>query len=251
MSNNSNTIIFILAAGEGKRMKTNIPKVLNIIKNKPMIIHIINQCLIFNPFKINIIVGKHKQIINETIQQYLKFEDFKKLNFIEQINPQGTGHAMICCQDYLRQHINNNFKAIILYGDVPFIQHTTIEKINTIHDVNITTTIKENPYGSGRIILNNNEFIKIIEEKDCNQEQKKIKQVNCGIYSIKVDLLYNNLSLLTNNNAQQEYYLTDIIEIIKKQTGSYINIVNIPENKQYQVCGVNTKDELIALENKI
>ena len=243
-------MVIILAGGEGKRMKSPMPKVLNKIHNEPMLIKIVKESYLINPSIIGIVVGKHKTIIENTLQKTLDENIYNKIVFIQQNNPQGTGHALQCCIPLFKQH--NTKRTIILYGDVPLIKHNLINKINNqLYHVNITTTIKDNPYGSGRIIEENNMFKKIIEEKDCTETDKLIKKVNCGIYSIYNELLIKYLPCLTNNNVQKEYYLTDLIEIINNNEKLNINIINISKEDQFMVTGVNTKEELNILENKI
>jgi len=110
------------------------------------------------------------------------------------------------------------------------------------------TRISDNPTGYGRIILNGSKFNKIIEEKDASEEEKKIHIINCGIYCIKSNFLTYNLPLLNNNNAQQEYYITDVIKLIQDNNNIEIDMFEINENKAYEVMGVNTPEDLELLK---
>lgn len=242
-------IVAIMAGGLGKRMESNIPKVLHKLDKLPLIVHVINTALQLNPEKILIIVGKYKIEIEEEIKKYINKNIIEKnIEYIIQNEPLGTGHAVRCCIDYFKDNIDSNI--LILSGDVPLISKDTLFKFIT-SDNNISLLINEinNPYGYGRIILKNNIFDKIVEEKDANNEEKLINIVNSGIYYIKSDLLVKYLPLINNNNNQNEYYLTDILEIIKNRENININLFLLEKNKNYEILGVNTKDQLIFLEN--
>lgn len=244
----SDLIITIMAGGLGKRMESNIPKVIHKLNNIPLIIHVINTALQLNPKKILIIVGKYKIEIEEEIKKYINQNIIEKnIEYIIQKEPLGTGHAIRCCINYFKNNINSNI--LILSGDVPLISKNTLLKfINS--DKNISLLINEinNPYGYGRILLKNNNFDKIIEEKDTNNTEKLINIVNSGIYYIKSELLVKYLPSINNNNKQNEYYLTDILEIIKNREKININLFLLEKNKNYEILGVNTKEQLIFLE---
>lgn len=242
-------IVAIMAGGLGKRMESNIPKVLHKLNKLPLIVHVINTALQLNPEKILIIVGKYKIEIEKEIKKYINKNIIEKnIEYIIQNEPLGTGHAVRCCIDYFKDNIDSNI--LILSGDVPLISKDTLFKFITSNN-KISLLINEinNPYGYGRIILKNNIFDKIVEEKDANNEEKLINIVNSGIYYIKSDLLVKYLPLINNNNNQNEYYLTDILEIIKNRENININLFLLEKKKNYEILGVNTKDQLIFLEN--
>jgi UDP-N-acetylglucosamine diphosphorylase/glucosamine-1-phosphate N-acetyltransferase len=240
----ANNIIIIMAGGLGKRMQSEIPKVLHKIQNKPMLVHIIEQSLMVKPQKIFIVVGKYKNIIQDTLKQFISLDS---IEFIYQAESLGTGHAILCCRDKLLQFQDSNI--LILSGDTPMIKSSTIDSIlSTMKSVSITTTSFENPKGYGRILEKNKEFLKITEDKDCSEEEKKIKKVNCGIYAFKCELLCKYLPFLSNQNAQNEFYLTDIIELIKKGENISIDMIDIPTHRQIEIIGVNSKEQLNELE---
>ena len=153
----------------------------------------------------------------------------------------------MCSREFLLQHIDKT--VLILSGDVPLISYKTMHNIvSNKQDVTIVTTEFENPNGYGRILCDNNKFIKIIEDKDCDIDQKNINIVNTGIYAISSYLLCKYLPKISNNNSQKEYYLTDIIEIINNNENININIILIEKEYQYEIIGVNTKSQLLELE---
>lgn len=244
---NKSNIVIIMAGGLGKRMNSELPKVLHKICEKPMLIHVILEAQKLNPYKIICIVGKYKDIIIRTVKEYIRDSE-NDILFIEQPEPLGTGHAIQCCRNELLKHENMN--VIILSGDVPLLKITTISAfLENINVAKIMTTEFNNPTGYGRIIEENNIFQKIVEEKDCSDEERMVKKVNCGIYAFDIKILCKYLPYLTNDNSQKEFYLTDIVEIIKKNENVEINTMNVNEDKQYQIMGVNTIDQLKELEN--
>ena len=193
-------IIVILAGGLGKRMESQVPKVLHKLCDKPMLIHVIETATTLKPEKIIIVVGKYKEQITEVCKQYGYFD----IEYVDQSEPQGTGHALQCCRDYFKDVSTN---VLILSGDVPLIKASTLEyMLNISTNACIMTTIMDDPTGYGRVILANDEFVKIVEHKDCDNNELLCQIINAGIYVIKSDLLYKHLPFLNNNNKQQEYY---------------------------------------------
>jgi UDP-N-acetylglucosamine diphosphorylase/glucosamine-1-phosphate N-acetyltransferase len=245
--NNLNSIILIMAGGLGKRMNSDIPKVLHIINDKPMIIHIIETSLSINPFKIGIIVGKYYNLIYETIQKYIEKDILdKKIKFIIQEEPRGTGDAIKCCYNFLNKTNINISKVMILSGDVPLIKKKTINSLllNT-HECKILIANIDNSTGYGRILLNkNNKICKIIEEKDCNIEEKNIKLINSGIYCLNLQILLKYINNISNNNSQNEYYLTEIFELMANDNiySDYLLCKDIRE-----ISGINTQEQLKEL----
>lgn len=242
----SNLVITIMAAGEGKRMNSDIPKILHKFNDTPMIVRIIQQVMPLNANKYIIITGKFDKMIQTEIQKYLNKEDFDKLIFVQQKNPKGTGDAIRSCIDLY----DESSKVLILNGDMPLIRRETIEEFIVYKNQNsIFVAELENPFGYGRIIKKNN-FIQIVEEKDCDNDEKNIKLVNVGIYFINGSLLKKYIPTINNNNKQNEYYLTDIVEIIQKNENIPILTYTIEQKKLIEISGVNTQQELIDLEKK-
>ena len=162
----------------------------------------------------------------------------------------GTGHAIQCCRDELLKY--NDANVAILSGDTPLLKSTTIRDImHDFHKVKIVTTMMNNPHGYGRIIETDGVFDKIVEEKDGSLEEKLVKKVNCGVYAFESAVLCKYLPLLQNKNAQNEYYLTDIIELIKIGETINIDLYDIPEDRQIEIMGVNTIEQLTALEEHL
>lgn len=238
--------ICILAGGQGKRMKSDLPKVCHLFKNKPMIVHIINRSFELNSDKILIVTGKYNNIIQNTIKKYIDDDKFKKLRFIIQNDPLGTGHAIKCTLS----NYDNNENVLILNGDTPNInKDLLLNFINSNGNNKLLVSKIDNPYGYGRVLLNkNNEILKIVEEKDASEIEKKTNIINSGIYLIESVNLIKYIPLIKNNNISNEFYLTDVIEIMlnnKIITNGYI--INKKDNDL--ILGVNTLEQLNNLEN--
>tara|TARA_B110000285_G_scaffold149906_1_gene167324 strand:- start:4758 stop:5516 length:759 start_codon:yes stop_codon:yes gene_type:complete len=245
-----NLNIIIMSGGLGKRMKSKLPKVLHKVNKIPMVVRVIKEAMKLKPQNILLVVGQYKNIIEETLQEYNVLGKESKITFIIQEKPLGTGHAIQCCKDYLFKNCNKNDKVLVLSGDTPMITSNLMLQMVLFKDVKIMYTLMENPSGYGRVQTLNNEFMKIVEDKDCNKEELDNQQVNCGIYSFRNELLSKYLNYLTNDNAQNEYYLTDLIEILKNHNYN-INLHFLKKEDQKQLVGVNTKEQLEKLNKSI
>jgi len=238
-------VAVIMAGGLGKRMESNIPKVLHNIDNLPMIVRILTNLKKFDSIeKILVVVGKYKDQIKNVIDSYNL-----RLNiiYIRQEPALGTGHAVMCCKEELEK--SPDADVLILSGDVPLLTIETMQNlVNMDYDLKLISTTLTDPHGYGRIIIENNEFKKITEQKDATEEEKSITQVNGGIYCIKSALLCNNFKYLNNDNNQEEYYLTDMIEIIKDNEDKKVGIFN---SDPIEIMGINTKEQLKELEEYI
>ncbi|MEJ5256781.1 MAG: bifunctional UDP-N-acetylglucosamine diphosphorylase/glucosamine-1-phosphate N-acetyltransferase GlmU [Fervidobacterium sp.] len=224
--------VLILAAGLGKRMKSKYPKVVHKILGKPMINWVIDLGKRFG--EVGVVVG-HKA---EIVKGYLPMDVRTYL----QEHQLGTGHAVMCAREF----IDENDDVLILYGDVPLLKSETIEKLNEIHksrnaDVTVLSFIADDPTGYGRIIRQDGR-IRIVEHKDASESEKEIKEVNSGIYIFKGNFLLANLDRLNNNNAQGEYYLTDLVGLAQNAEALILD-------DPIQVSGVNDRIQLAQLES--
>jgi len=240
MTNKKETIIIILAAGKGTRMNSEIPKVLHEINNKSLIKHVVNSAKTINPKKIIVIVGFKKELVQDNLKN-------NSLQFVEQKEQLGTGHAIKMCLPILNDFNGN---VLILSGDVPLIKPKTLSLFINLHNKNnslgsLITTDLENPMGYGRIIKRKNRFLEIKEHKDATEEEKKINEINSGIYIFDSKTLNEKIPLIKNNNAQKEFYLTDIFNFITNNKISTCKIYDPSE-----ISGINTLEQLENLEEK-
>ena len=243
---NKDFFITILAAGKGTRMNSDIPKVLHTVKNQAMIDYVLDTAFMFNPKKIFPIVGFKKDEVIDHINDsgYLN-ENI--LEYVEQKEQLGTGHAVLQLESKLANKVGH---LLVLSGDVPNIQYQSLLPIVNNHienniDATIITAIVENPKGYGRIVRNKSgKFIKMVEHKDCNDEEKLIKEMNSGIYIFKISQLFKNLKKISSNNSSNEYYLTDVIELINKN-----GIVFTKKIDNYEeVMGINNIEQLESFQ---
>tara|TARA_B100000959_G_C14924399_1_gene600923 strand:- start:750 stop:1478 length:729 start_codon:yes stop_codon:yes gene_type:complete len=233
--------ICILAAGKGTRMNSSMPKVLHEINGIPLAHFVIKTSKLLNPKKIILIVGYKKDLVKKSVKKF-------NIEFAEQNEQKGTAHAVEQCLSKLRGFSGDT---LILSGDVPLISQNTLNQLITLHQKNkslasILSANIINPKGYGRIIRNNNNFIKIVEHKDANTEELKINEINSGIYIFDTKTLYNKISLIKNNNIQGEYYLTDIFEFIDKNMISIYNTNHIEE-----INGINTINQLNDIAHQL
>ncbi|MCQ4925212.1 bifunctional UDP-N-acetylglucosamine diphosphorylase/glucosamine-1-phosphate N-acetyltransferase GlmU [Tissierella carlieri] len=237
-------ISIILAAGEGTRMKSKLSKVLHKVCGKPILEYVIKASRGAGTEKNVVVVGHGGDMVKE----YFKDDPivFKDQPIGEDV-PYGTGFALMQAVD----HIEDNSTVIILYGDTPLITELTINKLINYHKENefqatVLTAILDNPTGYGRIIREDaGDILKIVEEKDALDEEKKVKEINSGIYCFNGKLLKDALSKIDNNNAQNEYYATDVIGILKKEgyrVGAYVIEDSI------EIHGVNSRVQLAFTE---
>jgi len=242
-----NPTVILLAGGLGKRMGSDVPKVLHLVGGVPMIVRILRS--LPADARILIVVGKYKDIIQATIREYTDVE----VEYVVQDPPLGTGHAVACCLPY----IDPERQVIVLSGDVPLIQTETIRKMSEgAPELRVLTMLAEDPTGYGRIItsdINDSEssqFVKIVEHKDCTEEERTCTTVNCGIYAFSGKVAHRFVPLIQNVNAQGEYYLTDIVGLAH-DAGIRVEVCHINDDERHTVRGVNNLTELAEIERHV
>ena len=225
----------ILAAGEGKRIKSSIPKVFHRVAGIPILFRILNIAENLG-IETGVVFGKNIEFAKEFVKD-------KNIKIYEQKERLGTAHAVMCASEFY-----SNFKGytLITPGDIPLIEQKDIENfikftIERKADASILAFYTENPTGYGRVFEIDGEFFTIIEEKDANDEERKHNLVNSGIYLFKNTLLSKHLKDISNNNAQNEYYLTDLPFILKHN--GYSIAVFKTENEE-NFYGVNDRKQL-------
>jgi bifunctional UDP-N-acetylglucosamine pyrophosphorylase/glucosamine-1-phosphate N-acetyltransferase len=226
----------ILAAGKGSRMNSTKPKVLQTLSDKTLLEHVLMQAQALCS-QVFVVVGFGGNQVRQS------FKD-DSINWVEQAEQLGTGHAVQQAMPY----IDDDSISLVLYGDVPLIEQSTLEKLTTQAQKNgvaLLSVILENPTGYGRIIRQNNQIQAIIEQKDANIEQLKICEVNTGIMAVDSGLLKTYLSNVDSNNTQGEFYLTDIIAMA---VGAGKTVASVIAENEFEVAGVNDKMQLAALE---
>ncbi|MDR1290506.1 MAG: NTP transferase domain-containing protein [Planctomycetaceae bacterium] len=276
--NNSVTkIAIVMAAGKGTRMKSDLPKVLYPVSGRPMIDYVLDV-LETVVERIFVVVGYRSDLVRESLQGR------RKLEFVEQTEQLGTGHAVMVCRDQL---VGYEGALLVLAGDCPMVQAETINKLfDAYNSTNVCpscfkihgaehgsaasrsvcsgaksiahtgsgifpscvlgTATKDNPTGLGRIVRDSNdEFIGIVEERDATPEQRLIKEVNMSYYIFHAPDLLGALSELRSDNSQNEYYITDVPAVLKRQEKK---VIAMPILKQIETLGINTVEEAQVVE---
>ena len=235
--------IVILAAGQGKRMQSSIPKVLHPLAGKPMLGHVLDAVsLLADAENIQpcVVIGHG----GEAVQQYL-LKDYPKTRVALQNEQKGTGHAVI---QGLHQEVSEGI-TLVLYGDVPLIQTQTLKQLLDIASdgaLALLTQHVNNPTGYGRIVRNlNGEVVQIVEEKDADAQVKKITEINTGILACPTQELNHWLAQIEPNNTQGEYYLTDIVSLA---ANAYTPIRTTTPTFDWETQGVNSRAQLALLE---
>ena len=236
--------IVILAAGKGKRMHSALPKVLHKVADRPMLEHVIRTSAALNPKAIHVVIGHMAEKIEQMINELP--EELRKLVTISvQAEQLGTGHAVNCAMP----KVADDSDVLVLYGDTPLTPADLLKDLIASLDGNelsVLSAIAPNPFGYGRIIRGNDNKLKaIVEEKDASDEQKKITEVNTGMIVCKASVLKEYLPKLKNNNAQGEYYLTDLSGQLSAE-GKAVNILIAPDFDI--LSGVNSKPQLAFVE---
>ena len=234
-----NPSVLIMAAGKGTRMRSATPKVLQPILDRPIIDYVINNALTtgISPENICVLIGSGGELVESHLQK-----TFPSVKILWQHEQLGTGHAVKTAREFWSSYEN----LIVLNGDVPLMTTKSLEALimnieETKSDCTVVTFNAKNPGAYGRIIRDNEKnSISIVEFKDATKEQRKIHEVNAGCYAFKVEALNKIIDLITNDNAQHEYYLTDALALMNEQ-GLHTEAFTLPEE---ETQGVNTQGEL-------
>ncbi len=229
--------VIILAAGQGTRMKSALPKVMHKLAGMPMLEHVYKRSLELGAKDIHIVYGHGGEHLHDYCSDF-------DVDWVLQDQQLGTAHAV----QQASPHIADDHIVLILYGDVPLIKSKTLKAlIDSVSTdvISLLTVELEDPGGYGRIIREGGEVVAIVEHKDATDKQKKISEVNTGILALHAGYLNECLKKIDNNNIQGEYYLTDVIQLAVKD-GKKI-LTSQPENT-YEVEGVNDRKQLSKLE---
>lgn len=229
--------VVILAAGMGKRMQSDLPKVLHALAGKPLLSHVIDTARQLSPSRCCVVYGHG----GDKVPTQLAADD---LQFVLQEPQLGTGHAVMQAVSKL----NEDQPTLVLYGDVPLTSVVTLRALTEKagkDKLAILTIAMDDPTGYGRIVREQNKIVRIVEQKDATDLERQIREVNTGILVAPTRQLKDWLARLSNHNAQGEYYLTDIIALAVKDN---VVIESTQPNHAWETLGVNSKVQLAELE---
>ena len=231
--------VAVLAAGKGTRMKSDLPKVLHLLAGKSLVERVLDSCHLLQPERQLVIIGYQGQKVQQALS------DRQNLEFVEQKEQLGTGHAVQQLLDSLQ---NYQGELLVINGDAPLLRAETLQKLLEFHQksksaATLLTALLPNPQGYGRIFCNQDQTIhQIIEDRDCSPEQKLNNRVNAGIYCFNWQKLAEALPKLSTNNDQQEYYLTEVVDYLDKVTAFDV------EDHQ-EINGINDRLQLANAYN--
>jgi UDP-N-acetylglucosamine diphosphorylase/glucosamine-1-phosphate N-acetyltransferase len=235
----------ILAAGQGKRMKSDLPKVLHPVLGKPLVKWVIEQARAIGSERIVAVIGHKKELVQEELKD-------DNILFAIQEQQLGTGHAIQQAEPFFKDWEKGHI--LILSGDVPALTGETLQSLFDTHlqqqaDGTVLTAIFDNPKGYGRIVRDSDDTLRrIVEEKDADDEIRQIKEINSGIYIFRRELLFDYLRKVDNDNAQNEYYLPDILPMLVRDGYKVALQVALDPD---EISGINTIEQLQAVEQKI
>jgi len=233
----SELAVVILAAGKGTRMKSNLVKVLHPVAGSPMFSYPLDLARRLKPSRLVVVVGFQADLV----QEKFKADD---VTFVLQKEQLGTGHAVLAAKPALRGFRGS---VLILSGDVPLLTEETVRRFLKAHQarqaaLSVMTVELEDPNGYGRVFRNADEsLLRIAEDKDLEPGEEKVREINTGIYCVDADFLFSALSQVTPQNAQKEYYLTDIVGRANSEKKKVLPFL---VEDSLEVMGINTQAEL-------
>jgi bifunctional UDP-N-acetylglucosamine pyrophosphorylase / glucosamine-1-phosphate N-acetyltransferase len=231
--------VVILAAGKGTRMKSAVPKVLHRVAGVPMIEHVLATARTLQPRSITIVVGHQGDTLQEALSTH------PNLVVVVQEPQLGTAHALLTTETALRQATGT---VLLLSGDVPLLSSDTLKALVARHEtaqaaVSVVTALVDEPTGYGRIIRSGQQIARIVEERDASPAERAIREINAGIYAFRLDGLFEALRNIVAANAQQEYYLPDIVALCRARGLPVETIVTNADETR----GINSRGELAAV----
>ena len=238
-------IAVVLAAGKGTRMKSDLPKVLCEVCDRPLVAYVLDSLREAGVGRIYVVVGYKSDLVREALQ------DYDNLEFVEQTQQLGTGHAVMVCREQIDDF---DGPAFVVAGDSPMLQANTLRKLIDEYQGSNTvcllgTLIHEDPEGLGRIVRDDQgKFTGIVEHKDCTDEQRQIREVNMSTYLIDCRQMFSALDDVNQDNSQGEYYITDVPGIL---IGRGEDVRAEPVLQPCEALSVNTVEQLQIVEDEM
>ena len=241
-----NVAAIILAAGKGKRMKSDLPKVLHQVLGRPMVEYLLDTIIPLSFNRIVLVVGHQAELVKKTLGKYEG-----QIDFVLQKKQLGTGHAVLMSEPALKGFSGD---ILVMLGDVPFLPIATIQRLIAVHRQEkaagtVLSVILPDPAGYGRIVRagSSNRIDRIVEDRDASEQEKQIKEINTGMFCFDSKLIFAALGKITADNSQGEYYLTDVMAILRRQ--GHTTAVCLTDNSD-EALGINSAEQLADLENR-
>ena len=234
-------VTVILAAGEGKRMRSSLAKVLHPVCGRPMVTYVIQTARLVGSDRVILVVGHQKERVIQALQE-------ERVEFVVQAEQLGTAHALLQAEGIL-----SGFRGqlLVLCGDTPLLSDQIVSRLLSQHRASsakatVLTAILEDPRGYGRVLRTPGGMLDIIvEEKDANQQQKAVKEINAGAYCFQAPLIFEVLGQIGRDNRQGEFYLPDAIAILRSRE---LPVAAVVAGDPREVLGVNSVDQLLEVE---
>jgi UDP-N-acetylglucosamine pyrophosphorylase len=237
--------VIIMAAGKGTRMKSDLPKVLHQANDRPLIDYVIDTALALDPWKTILVVGHLAELVRKATGRY-------PVTTVLQEPQLGTGHAVMQAEEVMRDFHGD---VLILSGDAPLVRLETLRELIALHRTEqaaatVLTAELADPAGYGRIIRrkDNGNVLRIVEQKDGTEEELLVREINSGVYVFDARMLFQSLALVNTNNAQNEYYLTDVFGICFRNGKK---VCAFKTGSPDEILGINTPEQLREVEKEL
>ena len=247
------TSAIVLAAGEGTRMRSSRPKPLHLICGRPMVMHVIHALGDLRVDRTVVVVGHGAEQVTKKVQE--QSPGWANVSFVEQVEQRGTGHAVIVgLTAFPDDDLDDTSTIVVLPGDTPLLRASTVEEFVATHEASgagatLLTARMPDPTGYGRVVrAKDGRVVRIVEQRDASAEERAIDEINTGIYAFRRDLLGPALRRLSPDNAQSEYYLTDVIETL---AGMGHRVGSVVADDPAETQGVNDRWQLALAEREL
>jgi bifunctional UDP-N-acetylglucosamine pyrophosphorylase/glucosamine-1-phosphate N-acetyltransferase len=229
--------VVVLAAGKGTRMRSEVPKVLHSLAGQRLLDYVLSTATALGPKSVTVVVGHGADQIRDA------YRSDGRLTFIVQEPQLGTGHAVLQAEPVIRDARGT---LLLLYGDVPLLSPSTLRRLVEQHEADgaaatVVTAVVDRPYGYGRIVRTKGHLARIVEERDASPQQRKINEVNAGIYAFDLEPLFDAIRGIASQNAQGEYYLPDLIAIYRRRR---LGVSTLTVTNANEIKGINSRSEL-------
>jgi bifunctional UDP-N-acetylglucosamine pyrophosphorylase/glucosamine-1-phosphate N-acetyltransferase len=236
--------VVILAAGKGTRMKSAWPKVLHRVAGQPMIEHVLARAAAIHPRSTTIVVGHQAEALTSALSRH------QNLSFVVQEPQLGTAHALLTTESALRGQTGT---LLLLSGDVPLLSSKTLQRLADHHQsagaaATVVTAVVDDPRSYGRIVRSGGRIASIVEDKDATPAEREIREINSGIYAFALEGLFDAVRSIAAENAQNEYYLPDLVAIYRQRG---LGVETITVSNPDEIRGINSRSELAALSRVV